>query len=302
MKSDDAYHDVAIEAGGLNSHTVGVARLGLLREVAYLTGLTGQTTTDHVPRHPQGAMNHGGQIRKYCIDQVGQCYGDREHALGPAAPTTTLCRLVNQYVNAARLAALDGMRVTAFITATAPGAISGELAKFELRDRQRARVENRIQDNQASGLANFPCPHFNGDAPWLEIILVTKDLAAWTKPSRLAEHPAIARCGITTLHYRVLHVVARIARCVPRIAATYRSYVALSPNHRHRLAAHPCRPSPEPAHRTCLQPPRTAASGKEAHPGQRGTHAMPHPMKTQRARQSGAPQPSGLQHPWLRSS
>jgi len=36
----------------------------------------------------------------------------------------------------------DGMRVTAFITDTAPGAVPGQLAGLELRHRQHARVED----------------------------------------------------------------------------------------------------------------------------------------------------------------
>ncbi|VBA31379.1 hypothetical protein LAUMK35_05003 [Mycobacterium pseudokansasii] len=50
----------------------------------------------------------------------------------------------------------DGMRVTAFITDTPPGAIAGQLAGLELRHRQHARVEDRIRENKTTGLANLP--------------------------------------------------------------------------------------------------------------------------------------------------
>ena len=39
----------------------------------------------------------------------------------------------------------DGLRVTAFITDTAPGVVPGQLAGLELRHRQHARVEDRIR-------------------------------------------------------------------------------------------------------------------------------------------------------------
>ena len=50
-----------------------------------------------------------------------------------------------------RFTDIDGMRVTAFITDTAPGAVPGQLAGLELRHRQHARVE--FEDALAVGLA-----------------------------------------------------------------------------------------------------------------------------------------------------
>jgi hypothetical protein len=106
----------------------------------------------------------------------------------------------------------DGMRVTAFITDTAPAVIPGQLAGLELRHRQHARVEDRIREAKATGLTNLPCRSFDSNAAWLEIVLAATDLIAWTKLIGFTAHPEIARAEITTFRYRVLHTAARITR------------------------------------------------------------------------------------------
>jgi len=70
------------------------------------------------------------------------------------------------------------MRVTAFITDTAPGAVPAQLAGLELRHRQHARVDDRIREAKAAGLANLPCHDFQSNAAWLEIVLAAADLVA----------------------------------------------------------------------------------------------------------------------------
>jgi hypothetical protein len=124
------------------------------------------------------------------------------------------------------------MRVTAFITDTPPGVIAGQLAGLELRHRQHARVEDRIRDSKATGLANLPCHGFNANAAWLEIILTATDLVAWAKLIGFADQPEIARCEISTLRYRVLHVAARFIRGARqlrlRIDATWRWAAAIA--------------------------------------------------------------------------
>jgi hypothetical protein len=120
----------------------------------------------------------------------------------------------------------DGMRVTAFITDTAPNVIAGQLAGLELRHRQHARVEDRIREGKATGLANLPCHGFDANAAWLEIILAAIDLVAWAKLIGFADQPETVRCEIATFRYRVLHVAARITRSARqlrlRIDATWR--------------------------------------------------------------------------------
>jgi len=126
----------------------------------------------------------------------------------------------------------DGMRVTAFITDTAPGLIAGQLAGLELRHRQHARVEDRIREAKATGLANLPCHDFHANTAWLEIIMAATDLVAWTKLIGFTGHSKIARCEIAAFRYRVLHVAARITRGARqirlRIDATWRWAAAIT--------------------------------------------------------------------------
>ncbi|CAM4475168.1 hypothetical protein MB901379_00596 [Mycobacterium basiliense] len=75
----------------------------------------------------------------------------------------------------------DGGRLTAFITDTAPGVVPGQLAGLELRYRKHARVEDRIREAKAAGLANLPCHGFGANAAWVEIVLTAADLVSWTK-------------------------------------------------------------------------------------------------------------------------
>jgi len=120
----------------------------------------------------------------------------------------------------------DGMRVTAFITDTAPGVVAGQVAGLELRHRQHARVEDRIRELKATGLGNLPCHSFWANAAWLEIVLAAADLVTWTRLIGFRTHPSLSRAEIATFRYRVLHVAARITRGARRtrlrIDATWR--------------------------------------------------------------------------------
>jgi len=120
----------------------------------------------------------------------------------------------------------DGMRVTAFITDTEPGALPGQVAGLELRHRQHARVEDRIRELKATGLRNLPCHAFWANAAWLEIVLAAADLVTWTRLLGFADQPQLAHIEIATFRYRVLHVAARITRSARqtrlRIDATWR--------------------------------------------------------------------------------
>jgi hypothetical protein len=126
----------------------------------------------------------------------------------------------------------DGLRVTAFITDTAPGVVPGQLAGLELRHRQHARVEDRIRQAKATGLRNLPCHRSDANAAWLEILLAATDLVAWSKLIGFVDHPDLATCEIDTFRYRVLHVAARITRGARqirlRIDATWRWATAIS--------------------------------------------------------------------------
>ncbi len=107
---------------------------------------------------------------------------------------------------------LDGHRITAVLTNTAPGLISGQAAGLELRHRQHARVEDRIREAKATGLRNLPCHAEATNAAWLETVLTATDLITWTQLIAFADTPVLARCEIHAFRYRVLHVAARITR------------------------------------------------------------------------------------------
>jgi hypothetical protein len=135
----------------------------------------------------------------------------------------------------------DGMRVTAFITDTAPGMVPGQVAGLELRHRQHARIEDRIRELKATGLRNLPCHDFWANAAWLEIILAATDLVTWARLIGFTDHPTLARAEIATFRYRVLHVAARITRGARqlrlRIDATWRwAYQIAAAWHRIRTA------------------------------------------------------------------
>ena len=126
----------------------------------------------------------------------------------------------------------DGHRVTGFLTDTPDGVIPGQLAGLELRHRQHARVEDRIRQAKATGLANLPFNSFDANAAWLEIIMTATDLIAWTKLIGFTEDPDLARCEIETFRYRVLHIAARITRTARqlrlRIDSTWRWAAAIA--------------------------------------------------------------------------
>ncbi len=107
---------------------------------------------------------------------------------------------------------VDGMRITALLTNTAPGLVPGQVAGLELRHRQHARVEDRIREAKATGLRNFPCRAFNENVAWLEVVLTAVDLTCWTKQICFADVTELARCEIAAFRYRVLHVAARLTR------------------------------------------------------------------------------------------
>ena len=135
------------------------------------------------------------------------------------------------------------MRVTAFITDTAPGAVPGQLAGLELRHRQHARGEDRIREAKAAGLANLPCHDFDANAAWLEIVLAAADQVAWAQLIGFTDAPQLARCEINAFRYRVLHVAARVTRSARqlrlRIDATWRWAAAIATAWQRLRAAFP---------------------------------------------------------------
>jgi hypothetical protein len=103
----------------------------------------------------------------------------------------------------------DGHRITALLTDTLD---QRSVPELELRQRQHARVEDRIREAKATGLRNFPCRAWNENDAWLQVVLTAVDLVCWTKLIAFADIPALARCEIAAFRYRVLHVAARLTR------------------------------------------------------------------------------------------
>ncbi len=104
----------------------------MLREVADLTGLSAQVTAVLADTYRGPWMYSPGAVfadlaaavadGADCIDGVGQRCGDREHAFGPAASTTTMWRLVDERIDAAHLPGIRAARAQARAAAWAAGA------------------------------------------------------------------------------------------------------------------------------------------------------------------------------------
>jgi len=170
--------------------------------------------------------------------------------------------------------------VTAYITDTPPGVVPGQLGGLELRHREHARVEDRIRQAKATGLANLPCHRFDANAAWLEIILAATDLVAWTKLIGFHGHTDLAICEIAALplprparrgphHPRrpkgPLAHRTRPGGGPPRSAKHGNDFGPRSPDH----PAHPCLPTqgnpaldspPTERHRPTRHPPATTAN------------------------------------------
>jgi hypothetical protein len=119
---------VSADGAGVVSH----AGVGLLREVADLTGLSSQVTEVLADTY-RGPWTHapGGVFADLaaavadgadCVDSVGSLWGDRQQVFGPVASTTTLWRLVDERVDAAHLPGIRAARAHARERAWAAGA------------------------------------------------------------------------------------------------------------------------------------------------------------------------------------
>jgi hypothetical protein len=121
--------------------------------------------------------------------------------------TRVICRREDAHPGAQlRFTDHDGHRFQVFLTDQP----DGDLARLELRHRQRARVEDRIRGAKATGLANLPFDRWRRNAVWLELVLAAQDLTVWAQTLLL--DGALAVAEPKTLRYRLWHVAARIAR------------------------------------------------------------------------------------------
>jgi Transposase DDE domain group 1 len=121
--------------------------------------------------------------------------------------TRMLCRREDAHPGAQlRFSDHDGHRFQVFLTDQP----DPDLARLELRHRQRARVEDRIRAAKATGLQNLPFDLMRRNAVWLELVLAAQDLVCWTQ-ALLLDGP-LALAEPKTLRYRLLHVAARVVR------------------------------------------------------------------------------------------
>ena len=128
MKSIAAVARVSADGHGVVSH----AGVGILREVAELTGLSAQVTAVLADTYRGPWIYEPGAVfadlaaavagGADCIDGVGQRCGDREHVFGAAASTTTMWRLVDTRIDAKHLPAIRAARAQARARAWAAGA------------------------------------------------------------------------------------------------------------------------------------------------------------------------------------
>lgn len=119
---------VSADGQGVVSH----AGMGMLRELADLTGLSAQVTAVLADTYRGRWVYAPGEVfadlaaavadGADCIDGVGQVCGDREHAFGLAASTTTMWRLVDQRIDTAHLPGICAARASARAAAWAAGA------------------------------------------------------------------------------------------------------------------------------------------------------------------------------------
>ena len=119
---------ISADGRGVVSH----AGVGMLRELADLTGLSAQVTAALSDTYRGPWVYEPGAVfadmaaavadGADCIDGVGQSSGDREHVFGPAASTTTMWRLVDARLDAAHLPQIRAARAHARAAAWAAGA------------------------------------------------------------------------------------------------------------------------------------------------------------------------------------
>ena len=99
----------------------------------------------------------------------------------------------------------DGYRFQAFLTDQHDADIAG----LELRQRQRAHVEDQIRDDKDTGMAKLPFKDFAMNQVWVELVLIAHNLLSWAKALLL--DGALAKAAPKRLRHRLLHVAGRLA-------------------------------------------------------------------------------------------
>jgi len=112
-----------------------------------------------------------------------------------------------------RFTDLDGHRFQVLLTDT-PNR-GNDIAALELRQRQHARVEDRIRNGKDRGLRNLPCQDLHTNAAWVELALAAADLTTWAQA--LCFTGALRKLEPKRLRYRALHVAGRLVRTGHRL-------------------------------------------------------------------------------------
>jgi len=86
----------------------------------------------------------------------------------------------------------------------------GDIARLEMRHRQRARVEDCIRAAKDTGMRNLPHHQFAHNETWLELSLIAQDLLCWTRLLLLAGRLRLAEPK--RLRHRLLHTAGRLVR------------------------------------------------------------------------------------------
>lgn len=181
MKSSAARSRLAISADGrgVMSH----AGVGMLRELADLTGLSSQVTGaladtyrgpwTHAPGEVFADLAAAVADGADCVDGVGNLLGDRSHVFGQVASTTTLWRLLDERIDATHLSRIRGARAYARERAWAAGAAPDRDGWLHLDVDATITIDH--SDNKENAAATWK--HTFGMHPLL-VFLDRRDIAA----------------------------------------------------------------------------------------------------------------------------
>ncbi|MFB0631123.1 IS1380 family transposase [Streptomyces sp. AB3(2024)] len=174
-------------AGGTHEFVAWLAKRG--RWLSYSVGMT-ITDTIHqaVLKVPASAwtpaIEPGGEVR----DGAWVAELDGDALKGWPRGMRLIVRKERPHPGAQlRFTDADGMRLTCFATNTTDSPI----AALELRQRQRARAEDRIRAARATGLRNLPLHETAQNRIWLEIVQLALDLLAWMPMLALTGKPRL---------------------------------------------------------------------------------------------------------------
>jgi hypothetical protein len=170
-------------------------------------------TPAYQARKPRAA-EHGVQLGVRDGAWVAEATGLVDMSSWPAGTRLILRRERPHPGAQLRITDADGLRITGFLTNTAPGGPRHQLADLELRHRRHARVEDRIRAGKDTGLRNLPFHDVNQNRIWLAVAALAADLLAWT--ARLALPAPAATYEPKRLRLRILAVAGRIVRTARR--------------------------------------------------------------------------------------